>query len=69
MIARLIEQDQAVRVVVLSSHLVPTWQDVDVWKGMNESVSPLANLTDIISCQVNTNYFIYYARNYIIFYL
>ena len=43
MIACLIEQDQPICVVLSAdrkvSHLVPTWQDVDVWKGMNEALS------------------------------
>ena len=45
MIACLIEQDQPICVVLSAdrkvSHLVHTWQDVDVcvWKGMNEALS------------------------------
>ena len=53
MIERLIEQEQAVRVVLSSdrkaSHLVPTWQDTEVWKAINDALVPLVDFTDIMS--------------------
>ena len=53
MIERLLEQEGAIRAVLSTdrkaSHLVPTWQDVDVWKAINDALSPLAKFTDIMS--------------------
>ena len=53
MIARILEQQQAISFVLSSdrktSHLIPTWQDIDVWGVINEDLSPLANFTDIMS--------------------
>ena len=53
MLERLLEQEQAIRVVLASdrkvSHLTPTWQDIDVWKSINDALAPLADFTDIMS--------------------
>ena len=53
MIKRLLEQEQAIRVVLSAdrkvSYLVPTWQDVDIWKAINAALEPLAGFTDILS--------------------
>lgn len=53
MIQRLVEQEKAIRVVLASdrkvSHLIPTWQDLDVWNSINDALSPLADFTDIMS--------------------
>ena len=53
MIARVLEQERAIRQVLgndrKSSHLIPTWQDIDVLESINKALSPLADLTDILS--------------------
>ena len=53
MIKCLLEQEQAIRVVLSAdrklSYLVPTWQDVDIWKAINAALEPLAGFTDILS--------------------
>ncbi|XP_011408230.1 PREDICTED: zinc finger BED domain-containing protein 1-like [Amphimedon queenslandica] len=53
MIARILEQQQAITFVLSSdrksSHLIPSWQDIDVWGAINEALSPLADFTDIMS--------------------
>ena len=53
MIARILEQQQAITFVLSSdrktSHLIPTCQDIDVWSAINEALSPLADFTDIMS--------------------
>ena len=53
MIDRLLEQEKAIRVVLSTDrkacHLVPTWQDVDVWSAINDALSPLLDFTDIMS--------------------
>ena len=51
MIERLLEE--AIRVVLSAdrkaSHLVPTWQDIDVLEAINDALSPLAAFTDVMS--------------------
>ena len=53
MVKRILEQEQALRVVLSSdrktSHLIPTWQDIDVLTSINEALSPISCLTDILS--------------------
>ena len=53
MVTRVLEQESAIRVVLgadrKQSHLVPTWQDVDVLKSIHSALSPLLSLTDILS--------------------
>ena len=53
MISRILEQEEALRVVLSAdrktSHLVPTWQDIDVLQSVHEALSPLSSLTDITS--------------------
>jgi len=52
MVARLLEQDEAVQIVLSSDrktrHLVDTWQDVHVWESLHKALSPLGNLTDFL---------------------
>ena len=49
MVSRLLEQEPAVRAVLeadrKTSHLIPTWQDIDVL----QSLSPISDLTDFLS--------------------
>ena len=53
MVARIIEQEAALRLVLSAdrktTHLLPTWQDIDVWPALNEVLEPLAVFTDIMS--------------------
>ena len=53
MAARVLEQEPAIRQVLISdrktAHLIPTWQDIYVLESLNKALSPLADLTDIIS--------------------
>ena len=53
MISRLIEQEKAIKIVLSSdrtaSHLMPTWQDMDVWDAINDALLPLAEFTDVMS--------------------
>ena len=53
MVSRLLEQQKAIKVVLSSdrtaSHLMPTWQDLDVWEAINNALLPLAEFTDIMS--------------------
>ena len=53
MIERLLEQEEAIRVVPSAdrkaSHLIPTWQDIDVLEAINDALSPLAAFTDVMS--------------------
>ena len=50
MILWILDQE-AIRVVVnadkTTSHLVPTWQDIDVLQSIHAALSPLCSLTDI----------------------
>lgn len=53
MIGRYLEQEEAVRRVLSpdrkASHLLPTWQTLDVLKSINEALSPLAEFTNMLS--------------------
>ena len=53
MVARLLEQEDAVRVVLSSdrktSHLIPTWQDIEVLESISKALSPNSELTDFLS--------------------
>lgn len=53
MVHRILEQEEAIRVVLSSdrktSHLVPTWQDIDVLQSINSALDPLSSLTDVLS--------------------
>ena len=53
MISRILEQKKAIRVVLLAdrkvSHLVLTWQDLDVLTAINAALAPLADFTDVMS--------------------
>ena len=53
MVERILEQEAAIRQVLSgarkTSHLTPTWQDIDVLKSVNRALSPLKDFTDILS--------------------
>ena len=53
LVKRMLEQESAVRVVLSAdrkvSHLVPSWQDMEVLQSINGALSPLSSLTDILS--------------------
>ena len=53
MVSRLLEQEEAVRVVLSedrkTTHLIPTWQDIQVWESISSALSPIADLTDLLS--------------------
>lgn len=53
MVKRILEQESAVRAVLSAdrkvSHLVPSWQDMEVLQSINSALSPLSSLTDILS--------------------
>ena len=53
MIERLIEQMEAVRVVLASdrksSHLIPSWQDCDVLDSIVGALKPLKEMTDVLA--------------------
>ena len=53
MVDRILEQEAAIRQVLSgdrkSSHLTPTWQDVDVLESVSKALSPLKEFTDILS--------------------
>ena len=53
MVRRLLEQEEAIRVVLSFdrkfAHLVPTWQDIDVLESLSKALSPVADLTDFLS--------------------
>ncbi len=53
MVARLLEQEEAVRVVLSSdrkiTHLIPTWQDLQVLESISKALSPVSELTDFLS--------------------
>ena len=53
MVSRLLEQEEAVRVVLSSdrktAHLIPTWQDTQVGESITKALSPIADLTDFLS--------------------
>jgi len=53
MVTRLLEQENALRVVLGSdrkiSHLNPTWQDMQVFESISQALSPISDLTDFLS--------------------
>ncbi len=61
MISRLLEQEDAVRVVLSTdrkiSHLIPTWQDMHVFECISKALSPISELTDFLSgeCHVTVS--------------
>ena len=55
MISQVLEQEKAIRKVLgrdrKFSHLVPTWQDLDILEAMNAALSPLSDFTDELSAE------------------
>ena len=53
MVTRLLEQEVAVRAVLSedrkTSHLIPSWQDIDVLESISKALSPISELTDFLS--------------------
>lgn len=53
MVDRILEQEAAIQQVLSGdrkcSHLIPTWQDVDVLESVSKALSPLKEFTDILS--------------------
>ena len=53
MVRRILEQEEAIRIVLSAdrktSHLILTWQDVDVLQSIHKALSPVSSLTDILS--------------------
>ena len=53
MLSRYIEQQEAIRQVLVndraSSHLLPSWQELDVMKAVNQALVPLNDLTNLLS--------------------
>ncbi len=53
MVKRILQQEQAIRSVLSAdrktTHLIPTWQDIDVLQSIDAALNPLASLTDLLS--------------------
>lgn len=53
MIERVLEQEKAISQVLKADkttrHLVPVWQDIDVWESVNKTLSPLMEFIDALS--------------------
>ena len=53
MMSRILEQKEAIRLALYAnrsaSHLIPMWQDIDVLESIGKALSPLHELTDILS--------------------
>ena len=53
MVERIVEQQDAIRVVLgqdrKTSHLVPTWQDLDVQQSVLKATEGFRDLTDLLS--------------------
>jgi hypothetical protein len=53
MVDKILEQEAAIHQVLSgdrkSSHLIPSWQDIDVLKSVSKALSPLKEFTDILS--------------------
>ena len=53
MIKRLLENENEVKTVLVNdrktAHLVPSWQDMKILEALNNTLEPLADLTDIMS--------------------
>ena len=51
MVSRILQQEEAIRVVLSIdrkvSHLVPTWQDIDVLTSIDHALSRISSLTDM----------------------
>ena len=60
MVRRILEQEEAIRIVLSAdrktSHLILTWQDVDVLQSIHTALSPVSSLTDILSGDTYTTY-------------
>ena len=55
MVERILEQETAIRQVLgadrRTSHLIPSWQDIDVLESLNKALAPLKDFTDILSAE------------------
>ena len=55
MIGRVLEQEKVIRKVLggdrKTSHLVPTWQDLDILESLNSILAPLSDFTDMLSAK------------------
>ena len=55
MVSRVLEQQEAIHKVLSddwkTSHLVPTWQDIDVLQSIQAALGPLADFTDKLSAE------------------
>ena len=53
MVGQILEQKEAIRLTLhgdrSASHLIPTWQDINVLESIDKALSPLHELTDILS--------------------
>ena len=53
MVSRILEQEEGICVVLSTdrktTHLIPTWQDIDVIQSIHQALSPLSSLTDMLS--------------------
>lgn len=53
MVSRFLEQEDAIRTVLSAdrkaAHLIPTWQDLEVLTTIDQVLSPLSNLANILS--------------------
>ena len=53
MVQRILHQENVIRIVLSAdrkdTHLIPTWQDVEVLQSIDNALSPLSSLTDILS--------------------
>ena len=53
MVSRKLEQEEAICTVLAKDrktiHIVPTWQDINVLASIDRALSPLSNLTDMLS--------------------
>ncbi len=55
MASRVLEQEKSICKVLSedrkTSHLIPTWQDIDVLESIQAALGPLANFTDMLSAE------------------
>ena len=55
MIERILEQETAIRQLLgadrRTSHLIPSWQDIDVLESLNKALAPPRDITDILSAE------------------
>ena len=53
MVSRILEQEEALRIVLSAdrktTHLLLTWQDTEILQSLDQALSPLSTLTDILS--------------------